>query len=156
QGNALAFRPSFSPDSRYLAAASSNTIKLWDVESGEPRATLRGHTNQVFWTTFLDGGRLLASGGEDWTVRFWAVEKALSERDVLMAHPGGVGSLVFTPDGQTLISGGADGRICSWASATGRPLGEIGTQDGTKPVGSLAVSHDGRILADPRVGLWDL
>jgi WD40 repeat protein len=156
QRNALSFRPSFSPDSRYLAAASSNTIKLWDVESGELRATLRGHTNQVFWTTFLDGGSLLAAGSEDRTVRFWAVEDALPERDVLMAHPGGVGALVFTPDGQTLISGGSDGRIRTWESATGRPLGEIGTQDVTKPVESLAVSHDGRILADPRVGLWDL
>ena len=33
---------SFSPDGRYLAAGSSSTVRLWEVESGEVRATLRG------------------------------------------------------------------------------------------------------------------
>jgi WD40 repeat protein len=99
---------------------------------------------------------MLASGGEDRTVKFWDVEVVLAERDVLAAHAGGVESLAFTPDGQTLASGGSDGRIRTWVVASGRPLGELKTHGITRPVGSLAISHDGRTLADPRVGLWDL
>ena len=156
KGNVTGLWLSFSPDGRYLAAGRSNTVTLREVETGESRAVLRGHSLGVFWTRFLDGGRMLASGSEDRTVKFWDVEAALAERDVLAAHPGGVESLAFTPDGQTLASGGSDGRIRTWVVASGRPLGELKTHGITKPVGSLAISHDGRTLADPRVGLWDL
>jgi WD40 repeat protein/serine/threonine protein kinase len=147
---------SFSPDGRYLAAGSSNTFRLWEVESGQSLATLRGHSSQVCWTTFLDGGRVLASGSEDRTVRFWDVGAALAERDVLTAHTGGVAALAITPDGQTLVSGGADGRIRTWAMSTGRPLVELEAPGVKEPVEGLAISPDGRTLADSRVGLWDL
>jgi WD40 repeat protein len=157
KGNTLTGRwLSFSPDGRYLAAGSSNTVRLWEVESGESRAVLRGHSNGVFWTRFLDGGRMLASGSEDRTVKFWAVEAALAERDVITAHTGGVESLAFTPDGQTLVSGGTDGGIRRWDVAKGRPLAPLGVPGLTKPFHSLAISPDGRTLADPRVGLLDL
>jgi WD40 repeat protein len=147
---------SFSPDGRYLVAGISDKVRLWEVESGESRAVLRGHSNPVFWTTFLDGGRMLASGSLDRTVKFWAIGDALTERDLLTAHTGSVESLVFSPDGQTLASGGSDGRIRTWVMATGRPLVELEAPGVRKPVRSLAISHDGRTLADSRVGLWDL
>jgi WD40 repeat protein/serine/threonine protein kinase len=147
---------SFSPDSRYLASGSASTVRLWEVESGEVRATLRGHSLQVFWTAFLDGGRMLASGSEDRTIKFWDVAQALGQRDVLTAHSGSVESLAFTPDGRTLFSGGHDGRIRRWEVATGRRLDQLGIPEVNEPVSSLAISPDGRTLADPRVGLWDL
>src|SRR5207248_4563368 len=72
---------SFSHDGRYLAASSSNTVRLWEVESGEARATLKGHANHVWGVSFLDGGRVLASGSHDRTVKLWDVAQALDERD---------------------------------------------------------------------------
>jgi WD40 repeat protein len=156
KGNVTGLWLSFSPDGRYLAAGRSNTVRLWEVETGESRAVLRGHSNVLFWTTFLDGGRMLASGSEDRTVKFWDVARALAERDVLQAHPGDVGSLAFTPDGQTLVSGGSDGRIRRWDVATGGLLAPFEIPELNEAVGGFAISRDGRTLADPRVGLWDL
>jgi eukaryotic-like serine/threonine-protein kinase len=154
--NAGALMPSFSPDGRYLAAGSASAVRLWEVESGEVRATLRGHSLQVFWTVFLDGGRILASGSEDRSVKFWDIAQALAERDVLQAHSGGVESLAFAPDGLTLFSGGSDGRIRRWEVATGRPLAPLGNPEVNDPVTGLTVSPDGRTLAAPQMGLWDL
>src|SRR5262249_24153753 len=69
QTNATCGYISFSADSRYLSVGGSNTIRLWEVDSGEARATLKGHPNFVWKVAFLDGGRLLASGSEDRTVK---------------------------------------------------------------------------------------
>jgi WD40 repeat protein/serine/threonine protein kinase len=154
--NATTSAVSFSADGRYLAANCSNTVRLWDVGSGEARATLKGHSNLVGGVAFLDGGRMLASGSRDRTVKLWDIAEALDERDVLAAHSGSVASLVFTPDRRSFISGGSDGRIRRWDEATGQQLGQIGTPEVTKPVQCLAISLDGRTLADSRVGLWDL
>src|SRR5262249_15435790 len=149
-------RLSFSTDGRYLAAASSNTVRLWEVESGEALATLKGHANLVWCVAFLDGGRLLASGSEDRTVKVWDVARTLAEPDVPTVHSTTVESLVFTPDGQTLISGGSDARIRRWDVATGRQLAPLGEPAVTMPVRCLAIAPGGRTLADTRVGLWDL
>jgi serine/threonine protein kinase/WD40 repeat protein len=113
---------SFSGDGRYLAASSSNMVRLWEVESGEARATLKGHSNLIRGVAFLDGGRMLASGSEDRTVKVWDVAEALEERDVLTPQSGGVGSLAFTSDGQSIVSSGPDAWIRRWEVATGRPL----------------------------------
>jgi WD40 repeat protein len=40
----------WSPDGSALASANSdNTVRVWDVASGEERRTLKGHTDAV-WT----------------------------------------------------------------------------------------------------------
>ena len=105
----LALGVSFSPDGRYLAASNSNTVRLWIVETGEAWATLKGHSNLVGSVAFLDGGRTLASGSRDRTVKLWDIARAGAERDVLTGHTGRVYSLAFTPDGKTLASGDSDG-----------------------------------------------
>jgi WD40 repeat protein len=153
--NSLCFMVSFSADGRQLAASSSNTVHVWDIESGEALATLKGHSNLVWGVAFLDGGRLLASGSGDWTVRLWDVARASGERNLLTAHSSSVESLVFSPDGESLISGGSDALIRRWDTA-GRRLAQLGDPAVTMPARCLAISPDGRTLADTRVGLWDL
>src|SRR3954468_14716460 len=95
---------------------------------------------------FLDGGRFLASGSEDRTVKLWDVARASGEPDVLEGHAGHVESLAFSPDSKFLISGGTDALLRKWDVATGCQLARYGNPTVTKPVECIAVSRDGRFV----------
>jgi hypothetical protein len=55
-------------------------VKLWDVASGQERATLKGHAAGVSSVAFSPDGKTLATGSADNTVRLW---RAATEREVL-------------------------------------------------------------------------
>ena len=62
----------FSPDFSTLAGASyDKTIRLWDVETGDPLRTLEGHTEYATAVAFSPDGSILASGGWGDSIRLW-------------------------------------------------------------------------------------
>jgi len=61
----------FSGNGRYLASASSNLIRIWNTETGQPLYTLPGHTQVVVDLTFSPDGRYLISASADGTARIY-------------------------------------------------------------------------------------
>jgi WD40 repeat protein len=61
----------FSPDGRVLASGSSDTIRLWNVATGQELLRRSGHGVDVTSLAFAPDGRMLASGLRDTTVLAW-------------------------------------------------------------------------------------
>jgi WD40 repeat protein len=101
-------------------------------------------------------GALLASGGNDRTVRLWETSTGSLVRE-LNGHRGHVYSLQFAPGGKTLFSGDLLGSIQEWDLGSGKAIGSFeakplhhydgGQQVDFGGVRGLAITPDGRWVA---------
>ncbi len=91
-------------------------MKLWNVENGTARATLRGHSGGVSWVAIATDDKTVASAGRDNTIRLWDLRYG-EEKTTLRGHEGPVTSVAFSPDGRTLASTSEDGTLRLWPGA---------------------------------------
>jgi WD40 repeat protein len=161
-----------------LILGNDGTMRRWDLDTG--RCTwggLRGHRGALSVGTAValpDGRTLLATGGDDGTVRLWhpfapSRENPFSFDDGYQPEfeetgPVLAAATVTFPDGRELLAtGGDDGTTRLWDPLTGDPV-EAPPDDRSfrQRIRSLATirSGDGHVLLatgrDQSVEIWDL
>ena len=151
----------YSPNGKTLLIMSNgldSPIQLWDVDTGQQKLSIKGHTGIIRSITYSPDGKKLASGldGEIW---LWDVETK-QHKLTLEGHARGINSLAYSPDNRTLASGCKDGMdvIELWDTDTGQHTLTLTGHTGS--IGSLTFSPDGEMLAsasnDHTIRLWDV
>ncbi|MBI2438167.1 MAG: protein kinase [Lentisphaerae bacterium] len=165
----------YSPDGRFvLSGSNDDTLRLWDVATGQCLRTFEGHTDWVESIAYSPDGRFVLSGSADDTLRLWdvAAGKCLRTFEGLDGHTFGRytyhrNSGAFSPDGRFVLSGAGDiinmnkGALRLWDVATGKCLRTF--EGHTAGVASVAYSPDGRFVLSGSSGsayrtlrLWDV
>lgn len=148
---------SFSPDGSLVATAGQDgVIRLWQVNTGQPVATLAGHRDLIWSVVFSRDGQSLYSVSNN-EIKFWSVATRQCER-TFYGLSVTCRTLAIHPDGTPLITGSSDRQIRLWDLASGNCQRLLSGHIG--PIISLTLCGDGSILAsiddDGRLKLWDL
>ncbi|MBL9138158.1 MAG: protein kinase [Verrucomicrobiales bacterium] len=90
-----------------------NTPRVYDRTTGRRVVELVGHKEPVPAILPLPGGRTVATGGWDGSLRFWSLPDGRLLATTRSQRQGIYG-LALTPDGKTLAAGGQDGVTHFW------------------------------------------
>ena len=150
----------FSPDGKTLAGGTddTNTIGLWDLQTGTQRATLVGHTWFLETIAFSPDSGLLASGDRTGAIYVWDTASG-HRKKTLEGHQISVKALAFSPDSSTLASM-SPRSLRLWDIRTSTLRATLIDQEDSGQADTLRLmfSPDGKKLASVgrgKVLLWD-
>jgi WD40 repeat protein len=116
-GNGFA-RAAFSPDGKYVAAASfDKTARVWDSGSGKEIHLLDQNESWVTVVAFAPTGDTLLTAGVDRSIRLWSVESGKKLRDIAG------GALIKTGlvlAGNDIFTGGRGATLQRWDLVNGQ------------------------------------
>jgi WD40 repeat protein len=166
--NVKAVAVDFSPDGATLATGHyhDNSVKLWDVRTGNLKWTSSVHSQAVTSVRFSPDGLMLATGSADRIAKIWTLApgtlQPIGWRE-LRGHDHYVHSVAFNNDGTILATASEDKKVILWNVQTamrGMNARMHTLSAHTEPVRDVAFSPDGSTLAtaseDGKVMLWEI
>jgi photosystem II stability/assembly factor-like uncharacterized protein len=149
--------PKAEPPEGLLAfsASSDFTVRVWDVRSGKAKQDLRGHSAEVRAVALAPDESLVATGGEDKSVRLYSGNDGTLVGSVPLE--GRVTALVWSPDSKRLYAALEESfAIVEYEVAT-RAMRKM--EGHTAGVTALALAPDGSLWSvarDKTLRGWDV
>jgi WD40 repeat protein len=145
----------FSADGYRIVSGGGGTVRVWDLESGEPLHVLADHGSGPDQGVVIVGGVHLRPGRGAW-IRQWV--RDFGEHTEVTTYGSGVWAVAVSADGRRAISGGADGTVRVWDLESGELLNALTGHDSF--VAAVAITADGRRAVsgggDGTVRVWNL
>jgi WD40 repeat protein/serine/threonine protein kinase len=146
-----------SADGRFaLSGSDDQSVRLWEVASGQCLRTFSGHTDWVASVSLNADGRFALSGSLDNTLRLWEVASGGCLR-TFSGHASSMTSVSLSANCRWALSGSSDKTMRLWDIASGQCLH---TFEHTDLVTSVCLSADARLALsgslDKTMRLWEL
>jgi len=150
-------------DGKTLVVASGDgKIRFIDINTGEVKRTIVGHTNMVYKTTFTHDEKLMASSSRDRTARIWDVASGRELRQ-LNGFRCAVKAVAFSPNEQLIAASGNDGMLKLWDVKTGNEwtsFVHLNSPDIDMATYAFVFSRDGKKIyaanGDGTISEWDV
>jgi WD40 repeat protein len=173
----------WSPDGMRIAAASNNSIWMWDLSRADPASnpTVLPQESEIGDIDWSPDGRRLAAMGRDGIVHVWTLAPDAGENNSIVLHPAGSDeryldinspqelNLSWSPDGRWLATRAVN-LLQLWDLAAGDPETSFILLRHDAPVTAFAwhphqpyvavasghVLTEGRPRTDSKIQLWSL
>jgi len=157
-----------SPDGTRLVSSSAdetNTIILWNTNTGEEITRMTGHAGLITNVLFTPDGEQIISTDEENNLRRWrSIDGAALGEPIVTPLERGIVSTSISPDGRYLAAGGRTGAIYIWDLETDELLDQAlqvaAENDTTDPVVmALVFDRDSQMLMagyrNSDIVVWD-
>ena len=136
-------------DGRHAVSGSGDhTLKVWDLQTGQDRLTLQGHSEEVTAVAITPDGRHAVSGSWDHTLKVWDLQTG-QDRLTLQGHSEEVTAVAITRDGRHAVSGSRDHTLKVWDLQTGEMIAAFG---GDGAIRCVVAPEGGTIIAGDSLG----
>jgi WD40 repeat protein len=117
-----------TPDGKRAVSASwDRTLRVWDLDSGQPIATLTGHEDSVNAVAVTPDGKRVVSASWDRTLRVWDLDSGTCL--AVVAMDGALRAVAVAPDGETIVAGDAGGNVYCLRYVEGKTRRDGGSGD---------------------------
>jgi hypothetical protein len=146
-----------------ISGSYDNTIKLWDLSTGEEIYTLLGHKSTVYSVAMSPDRKTVISGSDDGTIKLWNSATgelicSLKDSPYQRNTATKVQSVAMTQDGKKIVSAGDDLQIKIWQLDNGQLLHSLTGHSNKVEV--VAIAPDNQTIVsgsdDGTLKIWDL
>jgi WD40 repeat protein len=141
---ATPYAPAFGPRGTLVVSGVDGLLALVDARTGATVARLRGHRDIVFTPTVSADGRIVASTGEDGTLRLWDTGAARELGAPIRLDGGAASDAAVSPDGTKVAVAVYAGTIDVFDVRSRRRLARLRVDESFPTFAGF--SRDGRLL----------